>query len=123
MEEWGIKEINTSIELISKVIPNIKHMISPIIDTADAMQNTIGNVNLKRSEIAFQGCWNVFLSVNAMTEHLHTENDCGYTVIKIPLQDCNWKSRENDNPIFLFNINEKTNIVLPLKNVTSFMYS
>ena len=93
IKEWGINEINTSTNLISKVIPNIKYMISPIIDTTNALQNSIGNANLKRSDTAYWGCWNVFLSVDAMTEHLHTENDCGYTIIKIPLQDFNLKSR------------------------------
>ena len=84
IEVSGIYEIKTSVDLLSKVIPNITYTISPIIDTADELQNPIGNANLKRVETSCRGCWNMFLSINAMTEYLHTENDCGYTVIKVP---------------------------------------
>ena len=60
------------------------------IDTTGALQNTIGNANLKQIDTADLGCWNVFLNIDAMTEHLHTENKCGYTVIKIPEQEFKW---------------------------------
>ena len=97
-------------------------MISPIIDTADELQNTIGNANLKRVETACRGCWNMFLSINAMTEHLHTENDCGYNVIKVPTQEFEWKRKDIQMPVFIFNMNKKQQIALPLQTKTSFMY-
>ena len=82
-------------------------MICPIIDTAHELQNTIGDGNLKRVETACRGCWNVILSINAMTEHLHTENDLGYTVIKVPRQKLDCKRENISVPVFIFQLNNK----------------
>ena len=89
-DKFGGNEINITINLISKVVSKVKYMISTIIDPNDVLQNTIGNANIKRIDTAAIGCWNVFLNIGAMTEHLHTENTCGYTVIKIPEQKLKW---------------------------------
>ena len=122
-EKCGVNKINMTNDLLSKVLPNIKYMISTSVDTADELQNTIGNANLKRIDTASRGCWNVFLSINAMTEHLHTENDRGYTTIKVPKQEFKWTSNQMHMPIFIFKINEKQQLALPLLTHTAFMYS
>ena len=58
-----------------------------------------------------------------MTEHLHTENDCGYTVIKVPKQEFQWKPNLIQMQVFIFKMNEKQQLALPLLTDTSFMYS
>ena len=123
IEISGINEINGAVDLFSIVLPNIKYMICPIIDSADELQNIISNANLKRAETACRGCWNVILSINAMTEQLHTENDCGYTVIKVPTQKLYCKLENIPEPVFIFHLNNKEQIALPLRTNTSFIYT
>ena len=58
-----------------------------------------------------------------MTEHMHTENNCGYTVIKVPKQKFDWKNKDIQMPVFIFKLNNKEQIALLLRTKTSFIYS
>ena len=69
------------------------------------------------------GAGNVFLSSNAMPEELHTENDYGHTVINVPQQKLIRGSIDSPIPMFIFKLNDKQQLALPIVDELSFLYS
>ena len=65
-------ELNNAIDNMGFTLPNVRYMIIPIIDTANNLQTSITDANIKYDDCTSKGCWNVFLSANEMTEDLHT---------------------------------------------------
>ena len=64
------------------------------------------------------GSWSSNLCVNATTDLFHTEDDCTYTIISVPLQ-----SKSQNKYKFLFQLNESSTIGIELIPNTSFMFS
>ena len=92
-------EIEIGISKFKKWLPNISHLIAPILNIAYDKQEDDGDVNFKTATTSKHGLWQSELCCDAMTRDFHTEKDITYTFISIPLQ-------QNDNEIifpFLFN--------------------
>ena len=116
--------ITEGISCLKKIIPNISNLISPIIQVAYNMQNEIGSVNLKKMSTSENGIWQSEICVNAKTNQFHTEKDVTYTFITIPQQ----KLKSNtgilrNNTVFLFEMNEWTNVSLKMIPNLSFIFS
>ena len=68
------------IDALTWIIPNIRYLISVILDTAYKIQNELKSVVLKEVETKPSGLWNAFLHVDGRTNKLHTELDfCVHT--------------------------------------------
>ena len=74
-------------------------MISPVIGVAFNMQARKDNIKIEETSASKAGLWQCTLSVNGVTEELHTEDDVTYTVIDVPLQE---KSKTGTKYHFLF---------------------
>ena len=61
-------ELNNIIDHIGIILLSIQYMITPIIDTTNTLQSSIGYVNILHGNCTSNRGWNVFLSVNTMTE-------------------------------------------------------
>ena len=78
------KRVHEGILNLSEVIPELKHMLCPIINTAYDIQCNEG-INLLNNELTSDvGCWNAFLFVEGRTENFHSEDDCACTFITVP---------------------------------------
>ena len=78
--------IKNGMVALSGIVPEINIIISPMLYTANDIQDTkmyAGLTNVKTSNL---GCWNAFLYVNGRADELHTENYCAYTYITVPKQ-------------------------------------
>ena len=75
---------------------------------------------LKENEYSKYGIWKTVFCVNATTERLHTERDCSYTVIHVPLRD---KKVKKCAYFFRFQLNDKESIYLPMHQNLNFMFS
>ena len=56
-------------------------------------------------KVASSGSWNIHIFVYGCTENYHTEKDCVYTYIHIPIQYSPTKATMNNKPSFLFQLN------------------
>ena len=56
-------------------------------------------------------------------EELHTDNYCGCTVITVPQQNLIRGSIDSSIPIFIFKLNDKQQLGLPMVDELSFLYS
>ena len=115
--------IRNGIVNMSKVIPELKHMLSPIINAAYAMQCDKDVKFLTKDITSDVGCWNAFLFVEGRTEYFHVENDCAYTFITVPQQNQRKYLHPTHEPVFLFKLNELQTLTLPLHNDLSFIYN
>ena len=73
IKELASNELGGGIEGMSRMIPNIRQLVAPIIDVVHDLQNTLGGVNLRQMHSSDDGMWQTSVSVNAMTNKLHTE--------------------------------------------------
>ena len=48
-------ELNNDIDHMGLILPNIGYMITPTIDTANNLQTSIGDANLKHGECTSKG--------------------------------------------------------------------
>ena len=78
-------EIRGALDSFSSIIPNIKMLMSPILDIAYDLQDEYGDINLKTT-LQGSGSWASNLCVNATTNTFHNEMDCTYTLISVPRQ-------------------------------------
>ena len=112
MEQDISRVITNGFNIISKVVPQIRQLISPIIDSAYKIQIAKGKDVLEDVATSSSGCWNSFLYVNGRTDEMHTEMDCAYTFITVPkqvidhIQHCTHQSR------FMFQIKEEQRLFL-----------
>ena len=78
-------ELKNSINTFSSIVPNVKMLISPVLDVAYDLQEKYGDIGMKVTSTG-RGCWSSNLCVNATTGLFHNEEDCTYTIICVPLQ-------------------------------------
>ena len=125
VEELCSYSIHHGINVLSNIVPELKHLLSPIIRSADIITagNTGDDILLKKGNTSSDGCWNAILNVDGRTENLHTEKYCMYTFTTVPKQVVNTSIPLMHKPFFIFKINERTQIMLPLTEFTSFVYS
>ena len=105
-----VVELNNVTDHIGNILTSIQYIITPIINTINTLQSTIGDYNLLAGNRTSNRCWNIFLSANGMTEELQTENDCGYTVITVPQQKLIRVSIDSPNPMFIFKFEQISEI-------------
>ena len=115
--------ITKGVNSLSIIIPDLKYLLSPILDTADKIQKKIGKVVLEEVPTTSCGCWNSFLYVNGRTEELHTEQDCAYTLIAVPPQKLNKDIPLSSRPVFLFQLGIKEQLMIPLVTNASIVYN
>ena len=120
VEELVSRVLKSSIVSLEKIVPMIHAYVAPVIDTAAKLQAMKKHDILKENEYSKYGIWKTVFCVNATTERLHTERDCSYTVIHVPLRDkkvkkCAYFSR--------FQLNDKESIYLPMHQNLTFMFS
>ena len=113
---WGMLEIR-------KVFPEIKLLLSPILNAAFDKQCGNGTKLLQPVDSSDDGCWNSFLFIDTRTESFHRENDCAYTMITVPNQHMDREKHPSQQPAFIFKINEQQNITLPLTSDVTFFYN
>ena len=120
IEELMMRELKNTINQMSNKLPFLSSIIAPVIGVAFKMQAQKGNIKIDKTSASDLGIWQSTLSVNAVTEELHTEDDVTYTVIDVPLQK---KSTTDIKYHFLFYINKNINLSLPMNPGTSIVFS
>ena len=105
---------------MSNKLPFLSTIIAPVIDVAFNIQAQMGDIKIEETSASNLGIWKSTLAVNAVTKELHTEDDVTYTVIDVPLQK---KSPTDIKYHFLFHINNKINLSLPMNPGTSIVFS
>ena len=109
---------------LSKFFPNLSELIAPILNVAYVKQIDDGDVNFNLSKTSKDGLWQSELCVNALTRDFHTEKDATYTLISVPQQDFDDKTRKKPSTIFfLFNLNENTTIGIKMSQSSSFIFN
>ena len=73
-------------KLLSVILPDIKYILSPILDTAHTSVNGTGKKVFSEVDTTYNSCWNAFLYVDVRLERLHTERDWVDTLITVPIQ-------------------------------------
>ena len=65
--------ILNGIDSLSKLNPDLKHLLCLILDSANNIQKSMGNIRLNDIETTPSGFWSIFLYVNGRSNQLHTE--------------------------------------------------
>ena len=104
IDELAVKEMSRGIDSLSRHLPLVSDLISPLLNVAYKKQACSGNVNFKKVPVSASGLWAMTVAVDAQTKTLHTEDDCTYTMIHVPQQECPKKSAFHH---FQFALNEK----------------
>ena len=60
--------ITKGVNSLSDIVPDIKYLLSPILDTAQKNGKSMGDTVLSEVNTATSGCWNAFLYVDGRTE-------------------------------------------------------
>ena len=109
MEEQASIELGNGVIGLCTLIPKLREYIGPTLTLAYNLQDVLGDFNMKSVQVSEHGMWQTCICENAQTEQLHTENDCTYTVISVPVQD----EKESIQPeyTFLFKLKEKSGSV------------
>ena len=115
--------ITDAIQALGRILPQIRNLISPVLDVAHLMQKKKKQIGLMEIETSGIGCWNAFLYANGRTDNLHTEVDCAYTLITVPNQKRKQNTKLDNKPLFVFKLSEKQQILFPLSNGLSFVYN
>ena len=84
IEEMVTNKLEAGIDGIAKTIPNMRKLITPVINVAHHEQLKKGDINLSKVPSFDDGLWQTNISVNSRTVSFHTENDSTYTIIIIP---------------------------------------
>ena len=116
-------EISRAVMDMNSVLPKIRSIISPIIDTAFELQTSKKDINIKKVYTSASGCWQSSICVNATTGQFHTENDCTYTLISVPHQNTIKFDNQKNHYNFLFSLNNKKKVNIPLYPGVSFIFS
>ena len=83
-------------------MPEIKHMLCPIIKAAYDRQ-CHEDINLLTPEdISNDVCWNIFLFVKGRTDSFHTEDEYTFTFITVLQKILNSKPNPIHQPAVLF---------------------
>lgn len=107
--------ILNGVKLLKNIIPSIKHLVSPILDSANSIKSTLANNILYQTPTSSDGFWNTIVYVNVCTAGLHTERDCTYTLITVPKQSFNIGQKPlKHKPMLLFKLKDNQHLILPL---------
>ena len=120
LEELLSNEVRYGVDNIAKHIPIVMELISPVVDVVYEMQTLRGDIYLKEVCLKNSSIWKTSVSVDAYTTDFHTENDCTYSVIHVPMQVESGKCNAYH---FQFALNEKHNISIPLHECTTILFS
>ena len=85
-------DIKYGVSQLSLVLPNIRKLISPALQIAYHMQNSVGNINFNAVITSEVGIWQSEVCVNASTQIFHTERDVTYTFIMVPKKIVKFKA-------------------------------
>ena len=116
-------QLMDSVNDIGRYIKNISTLICPVLNVAYEMQFDYGDVNLKKVITKDSGLWMSSVCVNAKTCQYHSEDDCTYTVVKVPKQNKEMNGKYVSSRVFMLQINESTTFTLPLEQNLTFLYS
>ena len=122
IEELIARELKQGIDILSSLQPamSFKECISPVLNVAKKLQESIGDIKLKESSYSDYGIWKSVMCVNAETEEMHSEDDCSYTVITVPRQDAMKNKREYR---FMFQLNNQECFAVRMNQPITFMFS
>ena len=123
VEDICANVVNNAVTLLSSVLPEIRYLLSPILDTGQKLQNKFKRSILKEVATTKSCFWNTMLYVDGNTQHMHTEKDCAYTLITVPKQSFSRKKILCNQPMFLFQASDKQQIMLPLDDSITFVYN
>ena len=117
------EEINRATSTLQRRFRNIHLLLAPVVKTAHAIQELVGDINLKSLCTSEKGSWQFNVWVNATTALPHTERDCSYTLITVPLQHAQRKIKGTHLPKFRLQLQEKHNLTLSYDYHLSFIFS
>ena len=123
LEEMCAKQIDMAVDNLSTYIPEIISLTSPIIDSAYKTQTNFQKSVLTNVKTTKSGFWNTMLYYNGTTSKLHTEKDCAYTMITVPKQKGSASRNHSNKPMFLFKLNKKNQLMIPLASGVDFVYN
>ena len=115
--------LDKGIKAVEKFLPNIKHLLAPIINAAFQKQSRDNLKLLTTNATSNIGCWNTFMFVNGTTADYHREDDCAYTFITIPKQTFEVSKAGNIQPTFLFQIDEEKVLSMSMTDNLTFFYN
>ena len=116
-------EIKVCCNIMGRLLPNIRSVISPVIDTAFEIQNEVGDINLQPVSSSKNGCWQTSVCINAQTSDFHIEKDCTYTLISIPRQEYFKSTTKKDAFNFIFKLSKTEMVNIELVPSLSFIFS
>ena len=119
VEQLVSRVLKSSIVALEQIVPMIHRYVAPVMDIAAQVQMERNKNILSETKNYYYGIWKTVFCVNATTEDLHTERDCGYTIIHVPLRDKKMKSLKYQ---FHFQINKRNTICLPMDQNLTFMF-
>ena len=122
-EQYTADEISRSVKDIKTFLPNIKSIISPVLDTCFELQSAIKDINIKEGYASNDGCWQSSLCVDAVTGEFHNEQDCTYTLISVPKQETIESNKKCNKYHFLFKLTENRRLNIALHPGVSFIFS
>ena len=120
IDELVAKEMSYGIQNLSCHLPLVSDLISPLLNVTYKKQAGSGNVNFKKVPVSASGLWKITVAIDAQSKTLHTEDECTYTMIHVPQQECPEKAAFHH---LQFALNEKNNIAIPLLENTTLMFS
>lgn len=123
IEEMCASQIAMALDNISKVIPEIQSLMSPVIDSAIDMQGKNESTVISNVKTTVLGFWNYMLYFNGTTSKLHRENDCAYTLVTVPKQIGAVTNKHMNKPMFMFKFNDTNTLMIPLTSGVSFVYN
>ena len=124
IEKKCAKVISNGVKLLNNIVPDIKHLLSPILDSANSIRTTLPDNILQVTPTSSDGFWNTMLYVNGCTSGLHTERDCTYTLITVPKQSFNiGKKQLEHKPMFIFKLKDNQQLIFPLVCGLTFVYN
>ena len=116
----SLMEMQIGINQLKRYLPILPKLISPLITTANNLQKSIGNINIKNTSASEDGLWQTCMCVCAETEQFHNEKDCTYTLIHVPNQAI---LHNKSKYYFSFHLLDLTNVSFQLKSGVSLMLS
>ena len=123
IEDQAALLINSGVKELSKVIPEMSSLLSPILNTAYEIQKQVNREVLTPLKVTCSGNWNTHIFIDGVTQNFHSEKDCAHTCIHVPNQDQITGESIDKQPCFLFMISDYQRLMLPLTSPLSFMYN
>ena len=116
-------QIAITLDNFTKIIPEIRSLMSPIIDSDVTIQKKRKAIVLTNVKTSVSGFWNTILNFNGTPSKLHTEQDFAYTLVIVPKKMGAVSKNHTNKPIFEFKFNDKNKLMIPLASGVSFVYN